>query len=111
MGPSARFIGVIRMATQKFLMEYLSNIEFQNRGDISGLLTSPVYRTKPVLGAFVWMDQNRRYLIFTGVSMEKGRTYTHMRWRQEDPDPNSDPNIVEPTSNHSRDLLQFMWPN
>ena len=58
-------------------MSYLYTIDFQNRGDMSGLLTRPVERTKPVLGAFVWMDWNMRYFIFTGVSMEKGRPYAH----------------------------------
>ena len=54
------FIGVIKTATLQFPMVYLSNIEFYNRGDMSGLLTRPVDSTKPVLGAFVWMDGNRR---------------------------------------------------
>ena len=79
-------------------MAYLSNIEFQNRGDMSGLLTRQVDRTKPVLGDFVWMDRNRRYFIFTVGSMEKGMLYNRIRWRQEDPDPNSEPNIVELTT-------------
>ena len=45
-------------------MAYLSNIYFQNRGDMSALLTRPVDRTNPVLGVFVWMDWNRRYFSF-----------------------------------------------
>ena len=49
-----------------------------NQGGMSGLLTRPVDRTKLMLGAFVWMDQNRRCFIFTGGSMNKGWTYTHM---------------------------------
>ena len=95
MEPSARFIGVIKTETRKFLIAYLSNIEFQNRGDISGLLTRPVYREKPVLGAFIWMDQNRRYFIFIGVSMEKGRLHTRILWKQEGPSPNTELNMVE----------------
>ena len=47
-------------------MEYLSNIEFHNQVDMSGFLTRPVDRTKPALDAFVCMDRNRRYFIFTG---------------------------------------------
>ena len=31
------FIDVIKTATRKFLMEYLSNIEFHNRGYMSGV--------------------------------------------------------------------------
>ena len=79
-------------------MAYLSNLEFQNRGDMSGLLTRPVDRTKPVLGNFVWMDYNRRYLIFTGGLMEKGWPYTRTQWRQDDPAPNAEPNMVELTT-------------
>ena len=66
-----RFIDVIKTVTRQFPMSYLSNIEFQNQGDMSGLLTRPVDRTKPVLGDFFWMNQNRRYYNFTGVYMEK----------------------------------------
>ena len=90
-----RFIVVSKPATRQFPMTYLSNIEFHNRGDMSGLLTRPVDKTKPVLGAFVWMDWNRRYFIFTGGSMEKGSPYTRTRWMQEDHDPNAYPNMVE----------------
>ena len=88
-------MGIIKTATRQFPMAYLSSIEFQNRVDISGLLTRPVDWTKPVLGAFVWMDQDMQYFIFTGVLMEKGRPYTLTRWRQEEPSQNSDPNMVE----------------
>ena len=95
-----RFIGVIKTATRKFLMAYMSNIDFHNKGDISGLLTSLVYRTKLVLGDFVWMDRNRWYFIFTGGSMEKGRPYTCTLWRQEGPTPNAEPNMVDLTIPH-----------
>ena len=81
-----RFIGVIKTATRKFLMAYLSNIEFQNWGDMSSFSTRPVDRTKPVLGDFVWMDWNRRYFIFTEGSMEKGRLYltnSHCAFRRD----------------------------
>ena len=71
-----RFIGVIKTATRQFPMAYLYNIEFHNWVDMSGLLTRPVDNTNLVLGAFVCMDQNRPYFIFTGVSMEKGLPYT-----------------------------------
>ena len=92
-----RFICVINTATRQFPMAYLSNIYFHNWVDMSGLLINPVESTKPVLGGFFWMDRNRRYFIFTGGLMEKGRTYTRTRWRQEDPAPNADPNMVDLT--------------
>ena len=84
-----QFICVIKTETRQFLMSYLSNIEFQNQGDVSVFLNGPVDRTKPVLGDFVCMDQNRRYFIFTGGSMEKWRPYTRTQWRQELPNPNA----------------------
>ena len=95
-----RFIGVIKTAMQQFLMAYLYKIEFQDRKDMIGLLARLVDRTNPVLGAFVWMNHNRRYFIFTGGSMEKGRQYTCTKWRQEDPVPNAEPNIFELTIPH-----------
>ena len=55
-----RFIGFIKTPTEQFPMAYLSNIDFQNWGYMSGLLDRPVDRTKPVLGALVWMDRNMR---------------------------------------------------
>ena len=81
-------------------MVYLSNIEFRHRGYMSGLLTRPVDRTNLVLSYFVWMDRNRPYFIFTVGSMEKGLTYTRTWWRQEEPTPNADPNMVEMTTPH-----------
>ena len=35
-----------------------------------------------------------RYSIFTGGLMEKKWPYTRTRWRQDDPAPNSEPNMV-----------------
>ena len=49
---SARFIGIIKTTTWQFPMAYLSNIELNNREDMSELLTRPVDRTNPVLGDF-----------------------------------------------------------
>ena len=56
------FIGVIKTETRQFPMAYLSTIEFQNRGDMSGLLTRPVDRTKPVLGDF-FLDGSEQAVI------------------------------------------------
>ena len=64
---------------------------------MSGLLTRLVERTKPVLGDFVWMDRNRRYLIFTRGSMDKGWPYTRPWRRKDEPAPNVEPNMVELT--------------
>ena len=51
-----QFVGVIKTTTQQFLMAYLSNIESQNQGDMSGFLTRPIDRTKLVLVTFSGMD-------------------------------------------------------
>ena len=60
------------MATRQFLMAYLSNIELQNWGYISGLLTRPVDRTKPVLGDFV-LDGSEQAVsnFYWGVNVER----------------------------------------
>ena len=85
------------MATRQFLMVYLYKILLHNWGDMSGLLNRRVYRSKTLLGAFVCMDRNRRYFIFTGRSTEKGRPHTNMQCRQYYPDPNAETNIVDLT--------------
>ena len=92
------FIGVIKTEKQQFLMAYLSNIEFHNWGDMSGFLTRPVDRTQPLLGTFFWVDRTRRYFIFTQGPMEKGRLHTCTQWRQDEPAPNEEPNIVDMTT-------------
>ena len=83
-----------------FPMAYLSNIEIHHWGDMRGFLTRLVDSMKLMLGAFVWMDRNRRYFIFTGGLMEKWRMYTRTQLMQEDPDLNADTNIVELTIPH-----------
>ena len=67
-----RFIGVIKTAMWQFPMEYLYNIEFHNWGDMSGLLTSPVDRTKPVLGAFFYGLEQAVLLFYWGIDWRKG---------------------------------------
>ena len=79
-------------------MVYLFNIELQNWGDMTGLLIMTVDRMKAVLGDFLKIDWNGWYFIFTGGLIEKGRRHTPMRWRQEDPEPNAEPNMVDITT-------------
>ena len=43
------FIGVIKTEMWQFMMAYLSNIDFHNHVNMSGLLTIPVDRKKLVL--------------------------------------------------------------
>ena len=63
-----RFIGVIKTEMRKFMMTYLSNIELQNQGDISGLLTRPIDRTKLVLGGFFYVSEQAALHFYWGVN-------------------------------------------
>ena len=62
-----RFIGVVKMATKKFPMSYLSNLELVQRGDYKGLVARGT-DGQPTMLSFVWMDRDRRYFI-TGMSL------------------------------------------
>ena len=66
------FVGVIKTATWQFPMAYISNIHLYNQVDMSGLLDRQIERTKEVLGKFILIYRDKRYFIFTEVSIEKG---------------------------------------
>ena len=51
------FIGVVKTATKKFPMSYLSNLELVQRGDYKGLVG------QPTMLSFVWMDRDCRYFV------------------------------------------------
>lgn len=76
-----RFIGVVKTATRKFPMQWLSNVELRQRGDRKGLLHYGEDR-RPDLMAFVWMDRDRRYFITNCLSLAEGRPHVRWRWRQ-----------------------------
>jgi len=88
-----RFIGVVKTATRKFPMAYLSSLELQARGDRKGLTTVDSDGIRFV--AYVWMDRERRYFISTASSLAPGADYVRTRWRQVDDTPNADPERVE----------------
>ena len=78
-----RFIGVVKTATKKFPMAYLSSIELdEGRGQRVGV----VLKTNgvPTMMAYVWMDRDRRYFISTASSLQYGKDYSRIRWRQPD---------------------------
>ena len=104
------FIDIIKTATWQFMMVYLSNIEFQNRGNMSGLLTRPVDKTKLMLGASIWMDRNRWYFTIAGGLMEKGQPYARTQRKQEYPAPNAEPNMVELTIQHTITAYLYYSP-
>ena len=54
------FIGVVKAATKKFPMSYLSNLELVQCGDYKGLVARGTDR-QPIMLSFVWMDSDCRY--------------------------------------------------
>ena len=79
-----RFIGVVKNATKKFPMQYLSSIELlEGRGQYVGV-TRKGDDDKDAMMAYVWMDRDRRYFISTASTLEPGRPYTRERWRQQE---------------------------
>ena len=68
------FIGVVKTATKKFPMSYLSNLELVQRGD-------GTYGQRTML-LFVWMDRDRCYFIASASSLDSGISYSRNRWHQ-----------------------------
>ena len=91
-----RFIGVVKTATKKYPMQYLTGIELHNRGDRHGLLALDE-SGMPTLLAYVWMDRDRRYFITNTSSLEAGAPYERVRWRQISDEANAEPERVELT--------------
>ena len=76
-----RFIGVVKTATKKFPMSYLSNLELVQRGDYKGLVARGT-DGQPTMLSFVWMDRDRRYFIASASSLDSSIPYSRNRWRQ-----------------------------
>ena len=76
-----RFIGVVKTATKKFPMSYLSNLELVQRGDYKGLVARGT-DGQPTMLSFVWMDRDRRYFVASASSLDSGVPYSQNRWRQ-----------------------------
>jgi len=89
-----RFIGVVKTATRKFPMKWLSEVELAVRGDRKGLVTR-AEDGKVVAMAYVWMDRERRYFITNTASLSEGKPYVRYRWRQVSQVTNADPERVE----------------
>ena len=87
-------------------MAYLSNIEFHNRGDISGLLT------RPVAGFFNGSEQ-AVINFYWGINGERVDVNSHVM-EERGPCPKYRAHFGlgdHPTANHSRDLSHHMGPN
>ena len=75
------FIGVVKMATKKFPMSYLSNLELVQCGDYKGLVARGT-DGQPTMLSFIWMDQDCRYFIASASSLDSGILYSRNRWCQ-----------------------------
>ena len=73
-----RFIGVVKTATKKFPMSYLSNLELVQHGDYKGLVARGT-DGQPTMLLFVWMDRDRRYFIASTSSLDSGIPYSRNR--------------------------------
>ena len=76
-----RFIGVVKTATKKFPMSYLSNLVLVQHGDYKRLVARGTDR-QPTKLSFIWMDQDHRYFIASASSLDSGIPYSRTRWRQ-----------------------------
>ena len=64
-------------------MAYLSSIELdEGRGQRVGIVLKS--NGAPTMMAYVWMDLDRRYFISTASSLQDGKDYSRIRWRQPD---------------------------
>ena len=90
-----RFIGTVKTATREFPMAYLgSKIMAHGRGDRFGLVTKDPSSGISLM-AYCWVDREHRYFISTCSSLAAGPHCVRKRWRQIDPTPNADPELVE----------------
>ena len=75
------FIGVVKAATKKFPMSYLSNLELVQHGDYKGLVARGT-DGQPTMLSFVWMDRDHRYFVASESSLDSSIPYSWNRWRQ-----------------------------
>ena len=75
------FIGVVKTATKKFPMSYLSNLEMVQCGDYKGLVARGT-NGQPTMLSFVWMDRDCHYFITSASSLDSGIPYSRNRWCQ-----------------------------
>ena len=75
------FIGVVKTATKKFPMSYLSNLELVQHGDYKGLVARGT-DGQPTMLSCVWTDRDHCYFVTSASSLDSGIPYSHNRWRQ-----------------------------
>ena len=79
-----RFIGVVKTATKtNFQWHIQSSIELdEGRGQQVGVVLKS--NGAPTMMAYVCMDRDRRYFISTASSLQDGKYYSRIHWRQPD---------------------------
>lgn len=75
------FIGVVKTATKRFPLSYLSWYELSERGDRHGVIAKHEDGTPKFL-AFVWVDKDQRYFISTTSSLADGEPFNMVHWQQ-----------------------------
>ena len=69
------FIAVVRTATNKFPMSYLSNLELVQHGDYKGLVARGT-DGQPTMLSFIWMDRECHYFIASASLLDSGIPYS-----------------------------------
>ena len=69
------------MATKKFPMSYLSNLELVQGGDYKGLVARGT-NGQPTMLSFIWMDWDCCYFVASASSLDSGIPYSRNRWCQ-----------------------------
>ncbi len=73
MGLGLRFIGVVKTATKRFPMKYLSSPELtEGRGQRVIMKSLGV----PWKMSLEWVDRDRRYFVSTAYSLKEGKEYS-----------------------------------
>ena len=76
-----KFIGVVKTASTKFPIRYLSGLEIDGRGKWNTLVRKDDTGNQDMM-AVVWVDRNRRYFVANTSSTLDGKLYTRTRWKQ-----------------------------
>jgi hypothetical protein len=76
-----KFIGVVKNATRKFPMGWLSTQPLAKRGDCLSLVHKGAGGDIKMMAA-VWMDRERRYFVSTAGTTLNGALIYRSRWRQ-----------------------------
>ncbi len=71
-----RLIGVVKIATQKYTMKYLSSLELtEGRGQRKVVIMKSL--VVPWIIDLVWVDRDCQYFISTTSSLKERKEYSH----------------------------------